>query len=307
MSRIIHIILVAFLVSIFGCEHSSKSVSRSLDKVEYLMENRPDSALSILNSIDVSSISTKKQNARYALLKSMALDKNFIDTTNFDILQPAIDYYLLKGTPDEKLRTYYYQGRIYQNKNDKDSALRSFMKGLDIAPTCKDSLTIARTLVAQGGLYHAFYDFTGYSDNYLKAANIYNGKVYKEQVFDCLLHALDGNIVLKRKEKADSLIKMLDNFYSLDDLQKHRLQSYKLSYILRFGSNQNLRNFIETNKDSLYYDANGIMNLALAYHRLENQEAAIEKLEYLDSHSAPYDTLKYSYIKYLILQYFVKI
>ena len=36
---------------------------------------------------------------------SMALDKNYIDTTTFDIIQPAIDYYLSKGNADEKLRT----------------------------------------------------------------------------------------------------------------------------------------------------------------------------------------------------------
>ena len=49
--------------------------------------------------------------------------------------------------------SYYYQGRIYQNMNEQDRALRSFMRGLDIADACKDSLTIARMLVAQAAVY----------------------------------------------------------------------------------------------------------------------------------------------------------
>lgn len=86
-------------------------------------------ALSILDSIKPETINGKNTKARYALLYSIALDKNYIDTTTLEILQPAIDYYLKKGTSDEKLKTYYYQGRIYQNRNENDSAMQSFVRG----------------------------------------------------------------------------------------------------------------------------------------------------------------------------------
>ena len=33
----------------------------------------------------------------------MAIDKTYIDTTTFDVLQPAIDYYLENGTPEKNL------------------------------------------------------------------------------------------------------------------------------------------------------------------------------------------------------------
>lgn len=118
-----------------------------LNKAESLMEQYPDSAFDLLKSIDKSALDSKRARARYALLMSMALDKNYIDTTTFDVLQPAIDYYLKKGTPDEKLRTYYYQGRIYQNQGDRDNALNSFVKSTDNIKDCTDSLTIIRALV----------------------------------------------------------------------------------------------------------------------------------------------------------------
>ena len=58
------------------------------------MDSKPDSALAVLEGIPASKVKGKEISARYALLKSMALDKNCIDTTTFDILQPAIDYYI---------------------------------------------------------------------------------------------------------------------------------------------------------------------------------------------------------------------
>ena len=129
------------------------AVSEKLDVAESLMNARPDSALAVLQGIPASAVKGKKASARYALLSSMALDKNYIDTTTFDILQPAIDYYTQHGTPDEQLRTYYYQGRIYQNQGDDDAAMRSFMKGCDLGKRVTDSLLLAHTLVAQGTLY----------------------------------------------------------------------------------------------------------------------------------------------------------
>lgn len=48
---------------------------------------------------------------------SMALDKNYIDTADLAVISPAIEYYIREGigTPDERLRTHFYEGRIYQN------------------------------------------------------------------------------------------------------------------------------------------------------------------------------------------------
>ncbi|MDE6094586.1 MAG: hypothetical protein K2G52_00165, partial [Muribaculaceae bacterium] len=172
------------------------------------METYPDSALMLLKEIEKSELHSKKDQARYALLLSMALDKNFIDTTNFDVLQPAIDYYLKKGNANEKLRTYYYQGRIFQNQKDMDNALNSFIKAIDVSPDSNDSLCIARTLVAQGGLYDEFFDFKSYTNCHLRAAEIYKNLSIRWNEFDCLLNALNGAIASENKTTADSILSL---------------------------------------------------------------------------------------------------
>ena len=103
----INIILLTAVLLITGSCDRNGAVWEMLDMAENLMDSKPDSALRVLEGIPASKVKGKEVSARYALLKSMALDKNCIDTTTFDILQPAIDYYIKHGTPDEQLRTYY--------------------------------------------------------------------------------------------------------------------------------------------------------------------------------------------------------
>ena len=200
------ILLITIVVSV-ACDRNTP-ILEQMDMAENFLSSKPDSALTILESIPVTNIKGKKVAARYALLKSMALaryallksmalDKNYIDTTTFDVLQPAIDYYIKNGSPDEKLRTYYYQGRIYQNQGDDDSAMQSFLNGRDLKQVVTDSLLLAHTLVAQGTLYIKQYKINEFVQNNIEAARLY-GTIGKD-IFEIksYTNALDGYVMLK--------------------------------------------------------------------------------------------------------------
>ena len=120
-----------------------------LDTADSLMEQRPDSALALLRRIDTLRLSAQHDRARYAMLLSMALDKNYIDLKDFHVLQPAIDYYEDHGTPTEQMRTFYYQGRIYDNAGNMSKALQTFLKALERGKESNDILIKARTYSAQ--------------------------------------------------------------------------------------------------------------------------------------------------------------
>lgn len=233
ISPMFMLMLLYFACFITSCSNNKQQME--LERAETLMEEHPDSALIILNSIKKTELGSNEEQARYALLMSMALDKNYIDTTSFYVLQPAIDYYLESGNPTEKLRTYYYQGRIFQNKGDRDNALNSFIKGIDVSYRSDDSLCIARTLVALAAQYSEFYDFDSYTSCHLKAAKIYKHLSRKWNEFDCLLNALNGSIALDNKAKGDSILTLCLEFRDLDSMQNLTLSEYKLSHALKFG------------------------------------------------------------------------
>ena len=130
---------------------SNKFLSGKLDTAESVINERPDSTLAIIKSIDTLSLNSKAMKARYSLLHAMALDKNYIDTTDVNIVMPAVEYYQKHGTPEEKLRTYYYQGRIQYNAGDYNTAAISFSKAESVSSEVKDEQ-------AKGLLYMAFAD-----------------------------------------------------------------------------------------------------------------------------------------------------
>ncbi len=127
---IMYLILIILFLSLCSCDDDISIQKSMLDNVHSIMEEHPDSALTILQDIDQNSLANKALKAEYSLLMSIALDKNYIDTTEFSVLQPALDYYSRYGTVTDKLKTFYYQGIIYSNQGNLASAVMSFKKAL---------------------------------------------------------------------------------------------------------------------------------------------------------------------------------
>lgn len=302
MRPICHLsMLMLLLLACCIASCSNHKQQETLNRAESLMEAHPDSALTILEGIEKSELGSKEEQARYALLMSMALDKNYIDTTSFDVLQPAIDYFLKNGDPTEKLRTYYYQGRIFQNKKDRDNALNSFIKGIDVSNGSDDSLYIARTLVAQAAQYSEFYDFDSYTNCHLRASKIYKRLSRKWNEFDCLLNALNGSIALNNQVKGDSILALCNEFKDLDSIQNLILNEYKLSHALKFGNIQDIENLIKNQEDNPNLDTNGLLNLALAYNKVGKDVKAAHLLGSINNGHG-YDTLKYLAVSVPVLE-----
>lgn len=287
---------------LLSCNNMSESLN--IDRAEQLIESYPDSAYKILLSIDKNNIHRKYQKARYALYMSMALDKNFIDTTSFVVLQPAIDYFIKqhKGTSDEKLKTNYYQGRIFQNRNEMEKALNSFLNAEEQIPNSVDSLSIARLFVAQGAIYLNLYNLAKYTFNNLEAAQIYHCLKKYDLETDCLLRALNGSIIDGNKTKADSIMEIIKGFPDIDSFQNKRFLNYKLSYALKFDILREVKTLIDNNPNSLISDANSILTLAHAFNRLNDTHKAMQIMDYISHIKINFDTLRYQSILVDILE-----
>lgn len=114
-----HILLsLIFLFGLFsGCaEHSS--LQDTLDKAETLMEEHPDSAYTLLQTIDSDALRTRGGRARYALLYTQAQDKNYIDETCDSLISVATDYYQHHGDVRYRFLSIYYKGRVFYNAGD---------------------------------------------------------------------------------------------------------------------------------------------------------------------------------------------
>lgn len=271
--KIQNIIITLMIILLFASCNRNTAILEEMGMAENLMDSKPDSALTILENIPVTNIKGKEIAARYALLKSIALDKNYIDTTTFDVLQPAIDYYLKKGSPDEKLRTYYYQGRIYQNQGDDDCAMQSFLNGCDLKQVVTDSLLLAHTLVAQGTLYLKQYKINEFVQNNIEAAKLY-GAIGKD-IFEIksYTNALDGYVMLNNQSPADSILSICIPLVQKNPDGQVYLFTSLLTYTIKFSSTDDLKTFLDKYQD-LELSKDETMNFAQGYSKIGEYDKA---------------------------------
>ena len=293
MKYILHIIGLCLLF--VGCGRNTE-IDRQMDVAEGLMLSSPDSALHILDKINAGGLSGKEQMARYALLKSMALDKNYIDTTTFDVLQPAIDYYLDHGTPDEKLRTYFYQGRILQNREEFDFAMQCYLKAKDINDYT-DTLTFANMLVAQSNLYFRSYQIDDYISNNLRAANLFEKIGNEHYVQVGLIKALDGCIISNYKDKADSILLKVEDIAGRVPEHSDILSSIKVMHLIKFGEESEVRTLLDSLSTLNSYNDEIKLNMALGYLNIKEPSKAKLMFESIDTNSDIVESIKYLSIR----------
>lgn len=131
MDRILLFIVLAAAVVSCGKNSSCSRVGTTLKGIESYIHERPDSALAVLESIDPAKLRTPKLRAKYSLWYTAALDKNYIDTTDLEVIRPAYEYYSKHGAPVDKMRACFYMGRIHANRTEHNDAIYFYMMALE--------------------------------------------------------------------------------------------------------------------------------------------------------------------------------
>lgn len=142
LRNLMRTLCVAALFAVIGCEDHG-AVYMRLERAGSMMNADPQGALAVLDSINKDELSTRRLNAEYALLLSMAYDKNEIDVTSDSLVRVAYDYYRYFGSKDDKLKAYYYLGNAYLCMYDYEKAIETFLKAEKLAGKVKDKTALA--------------------------------------------------------------------------------------------------------------------------------------------------------------------
>ena len=146
--------LVAALLFV-ACRTDNTSI-QLLDQAETLMNTAPDTALALLDSIDSHRLG-RADNARYALLRSQALDKNFIDITNDSLISIAVDYYAHSHNEPYKMLAHYYYGRILFNAGDYAHSIIELLKAEKVAISLNDMYRLGLIYSDISNIYDNIY------------------------------------------------------------------------------------------------------------------------------------------------------
>ena len=296
MKQLLTILLLG--LCLVACNRHSEHW-KTITDMERIIEERPDSVLNVLQAIDTDELIGDEERAKHALLLSMALDKNVIDKTDFEVLQPAIDYYEDNGSATDKLRTYYYQGRIYQNAGNDAMAMEAFVKALSKGSQSNDILTKARTHFAQSNIYYDLYDFDNFiatnksAAAYFKQAEDYNGYA------DCFNRIINGYTLKDEPEKAlpyiDECKQMLDGL-SIPTLTD--FYSSYITYLTNYGTEQEIDEIIHQYTNSVPSSNVDWLTIANAYYAIHRYNEALSILSQYDTEGNEYKEKKYLVILY---------
>ena len=142
-----------------ACNQSSRQhVAVTLDDVESYINDQPDSALVVLAGVDSTALTTRALRARYALLRTMAIDKCYGDITTPGLLAPAVSWYEHHGSADEKMKALYYQGRIAQDCKDINNAAVFYARAEEYAGIVTDKHALGVLYLAEASIYNSVHN-----------------------------------------------------------------------------------------------------------------------------------------------------
>lgn len=133
-----------------------KDAHNTLNDIETFINERPDSALTILDSFDTSLLDHKSVWVHHSLLHAQAKDKCYIDETNDSLMTQVVNYYEGKRDKEKLFKSYYYLGRIQYNAGDYAASMLSYTKAEHMINDIDDNLSKG-LLFAQLGLLNQDY------------------------------------------------------------------------------------------------------------------------------------------------------
>lgn len=225
--RILLGFLLALLLSAGACHpFATRSATALLDDVESYINDRPDSALVVLQGVDSTTLTTRALRARYSLLHVMALDKCYLDITTPGLLDPAVAWYSRHGTPDERIKSLFYRGRIAQDKGNINETAIFFHRAESLSEKAVDEHAKGLLYLGMANLFQAVYNI-GKEEEYVD-----RGLSVLEKANDSLYYSALGlkALVYHQKQKwasADSLYRIsIENTTSNPSALKHFLSNY---------------------------------------------------------------------------------
>lgn len=187
MKRLL-VLLLCTSVVFLSCKDNQ--IGSALTSAEISMNDNPESSLEILKSIDKDLLSTRKQKAKFALLYSIALDKNYIDIKTDSIIAPAVIYYKNHGSKEERFLCNYYHARIYENCGNNESALFSAANAESLGTSDIDPYSLTLLYALKGRIYHQAWRIHDAIKAYtLACENALRAEKYRHFAFYSLLLA----------------------------------------------------------------------------------------------------------------------
>ena len=188
-----YVVILILLFTGYSCSRQERTQD-ILVQAENIIEQQPDSALRLLNSILFPENLDKSKFNKYNLLQIEAKDKDYKDITSDTIIFATKNYYVQKKDYSNAAVAAYYCGRLWHERNNVSEAVKAYMEAENLAEKI-DNDNLKGLIHSNLGIlhrYHSSYEkaielFKNAVELYDKAKNYKNEINSLIMIGDCFL------------------------------------------------------------------------------------------------------------------------
>lgn len=166
----LHIAIVIATIFIASCQ--DKDANRISIALALANSQRPDSALTILGSMNQASL-TDRNYAMYGLVYTLAQDKAGLNVDNDSLIRTAYEWYSKRPKDSLYSRCLYYMGKYYALNDSSEKALSCFTYSIKSSKAEKDYNTLCLALT-QSAIILREYQVDTAIRQAMEVVNIYN-------------------------------------------------------------------------------------------------------------------------------------
>ena len=208
MKRIAFFALTLSLLVSCGTRREYKD---ALLRAEAVMDEHPDSALQILDSLgQYETEFTRHFRMQYQLHRQNAVNKTSDKFTSDSLCQVLVHYFARHGTVNERVLAHYLLGRAYTDMGDAPQAISSYQDAISAADTTVAKFnyrTLSNVYAQMADLYHYQFLLTNEiearqkASHYAFRANQPFWGIYNQDV------SAGAYILLNKKDSAETILK----------------------------------------------------------------------------------------------------
>ena len=228
------IVMGALLLILTGC--SEDGYTPELRALDSLMNEKPDSALRLLDSLGSETASwSKSQRMRHSLLTMKAQNKAGVIFSSDSLAKELVNYFDVHGSTNEQMQAHYLLGRAYSDMGEAPQAINSFLDAIETADTTAvdfDFYTLSCVYSQMADLYHQLLLLTNEIETRRKAshyafrANQPLWGIYDQDV------SAGAYILMNKKDSAEIILKSaLDQYRKYGYAQQALRSSRVLMYL----------------------------------------------------------------------------
>ena len=272
-----HLLPLILAIVLLATACSDQRYVAMLDRAETLMMNAPDTALALLDSIDSHRL-YRGDKARYALLRSQALDKNYIDVTNDSLINIAVDYYAHSGNEHYKMLAYYYLARVKYNAGDYAQSIVSLLKAESVATDLDANFYLGLIYRNISYIYSSIYYNAGEIEYAEKSYNAFSKTKYSKHTNYALLEVAQAFYNNEDYNQCDSIVnRVIEQSELSENVQLYFLgNKLKVDILLRnkmYNEALTILSQLETEHNELF-TATDYINLSLCYASINDIDRA---------------------------------